>query len=93
VFQRGPAQGLDATYHFTFTGEDSREATVVIRDQQLEVSEGHVGQADLRVTADSRTWVGFLRQERNLLWALLRRKIRVHGSPRLLLSFGKCFPS
>ena len=29
----------------------------------------------------------------NLLWALLRRKIRIKGSPRLLVAFGKCFPS
>jgi len=29
----------------------------------------------------------------NLVWALLTRKIRLKGSPRLLLAFGKCFPS
>ena len=54
---------------------------------------GHVGQPDLRVTADSATWLGFLAKERNLLWALLRRKIRIHGSPKLLIAFGKCFPA
>jgi hypothetical protein len=48
---------------------------------------------DLRVTADSETWLGFLAKERSLLWALLRRKIRIKGSPRLLVAFGKCFPS
>jgi hypothetical protein len=47
----------------------------------------------MQVTADSRTWLGFLAKERNLGWALLRRKIRLKGSPRLLLAFGKCFPS
>ena len=55
--------------------------------------EGHSGKADLQVTADSRAWLGFLAKERNLAWALLRRKIRLRGSPRLLLAFGKCFPS
>lgn len=29
----------------------------------------------------------------NFVWALLRRKIRLKGSPRLLLAFGRCFPS
>ena len=29
----------------------------------------------------------------SLLWALLRRKIKIKGSPRLLIAFGKCFPS
>jgi len=93
TFQRNHAKGLDATYHFTFTGDEKREATVVIRDQTVDVKEGHIGKPSLQVTADSRTWLGFLAKERNLVWALLRRKIRIKGSPRLLLAFGKCFPS
>ena len=47
----------------------------------------------LCVAADSRTWLGFLAKERNLLWALLTRRVRLRGSPRWLLAFGKCFPS
>ena len=93
VFQRGKSKGLDATYHFTFTGEETMQATVVIRHQTLHVSEGHHGDANLHVTADTKTWLGFLAKERNLVWALVRRKIRIKGSPRLLLAFGKCFPS
>jgi hypothetical protein len=93
VFQRGQSEGLNATYHFTFTGEEELKATVVIRNKTLQVSEGHTGAADLRMTADSQTWLRFLRKEANLVWALLRRKIRIQGSPRLLLSFGRCFPS
>ena len=93
VFQRGKSKGLDATYHFTFTGEETMQATVVIRHQTLHVSEGHHGDANLHVTADTKTWLGFLAKERNVVWALLRRKIRIKGSPRLLLAFGKCFPS
>jgi len=93
VFQRGRAKGLKATYHFSFTGAEDVQATIIIRDQTIQVNEGHRGKADLQVTADSRTWLGFLAKERNLVWALLRRKIRLKGSPRLLLAFGKCFPS
>ncbi len=92
VFQPGKSAGLDATYHFTFTGQEQREATIVIKDKKIQVEEGHVGQADLRVTADSQTWVGFLRKETSMPWSLLRRKIRLEGSPKLLLAFGKCFP-
>ena len=93
TFQRNQSKGVDATYHFTFTGAEERRATITIRDQKLEVADGHNGEADLIVTADSKTWLGFLAHERNLLWALLRRQIRFKGSPRLLLTFGKCFPS
>ena len=93
TFQRGQSKGIAATYHFTFTGAEDRDATIIIRDQTIDVKEGHVGIADLKVTADCGTWLGFLAKERNLAWALLRRKIRLKGSPRLLLAFGKCFPS
>ena len=58
----------------------------------MQVRDGHHGEAGVRVTADSETWLGFLAKERSLLWALLRRKIRIQGSPRLLVAFGKCFP-
>lgn len=84
----------DATYHFTFTGEEQREATVVISHQALRVSEGHTGTPSLRVTADSRTWLRFVVRDASMVWALLRRKIRIRGgSPKLLLAFGRCFPS
>ena len=71
---------MNATFHFTFTTrlrssksrQESRQATVVIRDGKLTVTEGHVGQPDLHVTADAQTWIGFLRKEKNVVWALLR---------------------
>jgi Fe-S-cluster-containing hydrogenase component 2 len=93
TFQSGKAAGLNAVYHFTFTGKEPKQATVVIRDGALQVEDGHHGSPDLGVTADSQTWLGFLAKERSLLWALLRRRVRIHGSPKLLLAFGKCFPS
>lgn len=93
VFQPGKSAGLNATFHFTFTGNDQHQATVVIREQKLSVETGHVGQPDLHVTADSQTWIGFLRKERNIVWALLRRKIRLAGPLKLLVAFGNCFPS
>jgi ferredoxin len=93
TFQRHRSKGIEATYHFNFTGDEERQATIVIRNQTVEVMEGHIGKANLQVTADSRTWLGFLAKERNLVWALLRGKIRLKGSPRLLLAFGRCFPS
>jgi Fe-S-cluster-containing hydrogenase component 2 len=100
VFQPGKSAGLNATFHFTFTtrlsssksGNEQRQATVVIREQRITVSEGHIGRPDLHVTADSQTWLGFLRKERNVVWALLRRKIRLDGPLKLLVAFGKCFP-
>ena len=93
VFQPGKSAGLNATYHFTFTGSEEREATILIADKKITVQEGHVGMPDLHVTADAKTWIGFLRQERNIVWAIIRRKVRLKGPLKLLLSFGKCFPA
>ena len=93
AFQREHSEGLDATYHFTFTGDETDNATIVIQNKTLQIHHGHVGTRHLHVLADSRTWLGFVRKERNLLWALLSRKIRIQGPPRLLIAFGKCFPS
>ena len=54
------------------------KATLVIRDTTLQVSEGHTGSAK-SAAADCQTCLR--RNETNLVWALLRRKIRIQGSP------------
>ena len=92
VFQPGKSAGLNATYHFTFTGREEKLATIAIADQRITVAAGHVGRPDLRVAADAMTWVAFLRGERNIVWAILRRKVRLKGPLKLLFAFGKCFP-
>jgi len=93
VFNRHQADGIDAVYHFRFSGAEKRDATITLRDKTIKVEDGLVGKADLLVDADAKTWIGFLRQEKNLIWALLTRKLRLKGDPRLLVKFGKCFPA
>jgi Fe-S-cluster-containing hydrogenase component 2 len=93
VFQPGQAAQLNAVYHFTFTGAENRKATITIRAGRLTVEPDHIGQPNLRVIADAATWLGILAKEKSLVWALLRRKIRLQGPPRLLVAFGRCFPS
>lgn len=93
AFQPNQSEQLDAVYHFTFTGVEHVEGTVTIRKKKLEVKDGHIGKSDLHVTADSLTWVHFLAKERSLLRALITRKIKIKGSPKLMMAFAKCFPS
>jgi alkyl sulfatase BDS1-like metallo-beta-lactamase superfamily hydrolase len=93
VFQRKQSDGINGTYHFTFTGKEPYKATVVIRDKALQVHEGHAGSADIHITADSKTWLGFVRKEKSIIWSLITRKMRVKGSLRLLKEFARCFPS
>jgi Fe-S-cluster-containing hydrogenase component 2 len=93
VFQEGQSKNLDAVYHFQFTGEVQLQSTVTIRNQTVDVQPGLIGKADCSVVADSTTWMGFVRREQNIIWALLCRKIRVDEPLSLLKAFGKCFPS
>jgi len=91
VFQREASRGLNAIYHFSFSGAETLAKTVVIRDQAILVSDGHEGKADLEIFADSRTWLRFTSGECSLPRALLTRRLRLKGSPLLLRDFGRCF--
>jgi ferredoxin-NADP reductase/Fe-S-cluster-containing hydrogenase component 2 len=93
VFQPNRSRGLDATFHFTFTGSEECGVTIKIENRTLDIQDGLVGKADVHVTADAKTWLAFLAKERGLLSALVQRRIRLKGNPKLLLAFGKCFPS
>lgn len=91
-FQRARSVGLSATYHFVFTGKEPKEATVRIHERTLTVTPGLAGSPDLVVRADSAAWLQFVRKERGIAGLLATRKLRLKGSPKLLLAFGRCFP-
>ena len=94
TFQREAAGTLNAIFHFTLRDENGRrEFTVVIREKRLTVEEGLIGTAVTRVKADAETWLGFIRKEKSLPWAIVRRRIRISGSPKMLLAFARCFPT
>lgn len=91
VFQRGQVPDANSTFHMTFTGSESREITVAIQSGELEIREGHVGQANLRITADSRHWLQFLRGDLHPVVAVLTRKLKLRGSWRHLLVLDSAF--
>ncbi len=91
-FQPGKSKGLEAVYHFRFSGDESAECTVTIGQQKIEVQKGLVGKAQLIVSADSKAWLRFLRKEIGVPRMLITGALRLKGDPRLLVAFGKCFP-
>lgn len=95
VFQPGQSEGLNATFHFRFTGAQSANCTVTIRDRRIEVRPGLVGTPDATVRAVGTEWLKYLRRDRSLLRMLATRTLRLSPLPRaaqLLTAFGKCFP-
>ncbi|MCA0871618.1 SCP2 sterol-binding domain-containing protein [Seohaeicola saemankumensis] len=92
AFQRGKAKGMDVTYHWTFSGSEEVQATITISGGKLTVLPGHEGEPDVRIAADSNTWLRVLNREYSMINAIVLRKIRVKGSMDLFRAFGRCFP-
>jgi hypothetical protein len=91
-FQRGKARGLDLVTHLSFTGASSLEATVVIKGKHLEVVPGrHVGDAGLRITADSQAWLRVLNRDLELTEAIGSHLI-TPSDEKLLAAYMRCFP-
>jgi ferredoxin len=91
AFQRNQSEGLDATYHFTFNGNEACKATICIRNKTVTVDMEHRGTPDICIYADAKAWLRVLHKESSMGKEILLRRIRVHGSIKLLKAFGKCF--
>jgi len=91
AFQRHKSEGLNATYHFTFTGGEQVEATVIIKDKSIRIKPGHEGVPDVRVQADTITWLRVLHKESSTIKEIIFRRIRVKGPIKLFKAFGNCF--
>ena len=92
TFQRGPAKGWKATYHFDLTGADAVQATVCIDDGALAVTQGHHGVPDISVRAPAEVWLEIVTKKRSPVLAVLTGRLRVRGDRSLLQRFAACFP-
>jgi ferredoxin len=96
VFQRGRAGDLAVRVRFTFTGREPMDATIAIAAGTISVQRGapaaDAPAPDVHVTVDADAWLGLLRRERRLGWAVLTRKLEVAGPIKMLRAFQRCFP-
>lgn len=90
LFNKEKAKGLTMRLHFEFTGQEPKLATITIADGKLDVGEGHSGMPNLRVRADSETWIRMLNEETSLFKALLSGKLKLKGNPAHLKKFKEC---
>ena len=91
AFQRNQSAGLNATYHFSFSGDEHCEVTVVIQNKTLVVALGLKGTPDICIHANARSWLRVLHKETSMVKEIVLRRIRVKGPIKLLKAFGKCF--
>lgn len=95
VFQRGPAKGWRATFHFELTDAagTTHRATVRIDDGTLTVNASALeGQGDVTIRGDAQTWLDVVTGKRNPVWMVVRGKLRISGDRALLDRFARCFP-
>ncbi len=93
TFQRGPARGWRATFHFDLSGDQSIQATVRIDDGSLEVEEGRLtGDADVEVRAEGALWIDIVNKRRNPILAAITGRLKLRGDRSLLDRFAACFP-
>ncbi|MDA0691561.1 MAG: SCP2 sterol-binding domain-containing protein [Nitrospinae bacterium] len=90
AFNREKARDLTLTIHFAFTGNEERKITVNIVNGKLGMLEGHTGQADLGVRADTQAWLKIAGRESSPLWPVVSGKLKIRGNPLLLMKFQNC---
>jgi epoxyqueuosine reductase QueG len=90
LFNPKKAEDLDLTLHFVFSGNEEIQSTVSISGGAVDVKDGLNGKADLRVNANSETWVGILNEEVSPIKSLLTGKLRLKGNPSNLGKFKNC---
>ena len=92
LFQRGPATGWRAVFHFDLTGTEAGTATVTIDNGALTIDPNLVGTPDVAVSGDGKAWLDIVSKRRHPIGALLRRRLRIRGDRKLLARFAACFP-
>jgi len=86
------AQGVNATIHFKFTGENAGEWTAVIKDGKCDVSQGAPsGSATMSLTADSADYVKIFTGELDGMAAFMQGKIKLGGDLNLAMKLMQMF--
>ncbi|MFZ5878907.1 MAG: SCP2 sterol-binding domain-containing protein [Chloroflexota bacterium] len=86
------AQGVNATIHFKFTGENPGEWNAVIKDGKCDVVQGAPsGPATMSLTADSADYVKIFTGELDGMAAFMQGKIKLGGDLNLAMKLMQMF--
>jgi ferredoxin len=84
-------RGITMTIHFEFVGEEEVSVTLVISGGKVQIQEGIVGNADLKVHSDSQTWIQIVNGEIQPAEGVMSGKLKIDGSHELLQRFRQFF--
>jgi epoxyqueuosine reductase QueG len=90
IFNPEKAKDVSLNLHFQFSGEDESSATILIKDGQIQVMNGHTGKPNLKVQADAKTWLKLVNEEISTFKAIVSGKLKVKGNPLLMNKFKSC---
>ena len=86
------AQGLNATIHFKFTGEEAGDWNAIIADGKVAVEKGEpADEATLTLTADSNDYVRIFTGELDGMQAFMHGKIKLGGDLNLAMKLMQMF--
>ena len=86
------AQGVNATVHFKFTGEEAGEWNAAIADGKCAVTQGApAGQPTMTLTADSSDYVKIFTGELDGMSAFMQGKIKLGGDLNLAMKLMQMF--
>jgi putative sterol carrier protein len=78
-FNAEKAKGVSATVQCLFSGDQSSEWVIRIKDQTCEVEEGKANDADLTIKADGQDGVNILTGKLDAMRAYMLGKVKVFG--------------
>lgn len=92
AFLREKAQGVNATIHFKFTGDDAGEWNANIADGKVTVAQGEpADKATMTLTADSNDYVRIFTGELDGMQAFMQGKIKLGGDLNLAMKLMQMF--
>jgi epoxyqueuosine reductase QueG len=94
AFERKHAYDVNLIVHFDFKGRENGQATIIIKDETIDVKEGLIEKPNLVINVDIDSWLKIVNKEVNdeLMNELFTTgKIQVQGSLSDLRKFQNCF--